>query len=180
MPISVGFQSGSHYSTIQALEQYLPRDQINLTFEDGMLFRRLELLIDGKSRAAALFSGPYYLVEQLGFRKVIDTTFMIAAMINGEPDPEDVRRYYRALKKAQRDIDLRPELYTHYYKNEFPERWHAMMDTRRWGPGERIVFEPYSRQAYEQSFDWIARHEIFAEGRMGSGDYDTATVSFAG
>ena len=179
VPISVGHQSGSHYSTIQALEQYLPRDQIKLTFEDGMLFCRLELLIDGKIRAAALFSGPYYLVEQLGFRKVIDTTFMIAAMINGNPDPEDVRRYYRALKKAQRDIDLRPELYTHYYKNEFPERWHAMMDTRRWGPGERIVFEPYSRQAYEQSFDWIARHGIFAEGRMGSGDYDTATVSFA-
>ena len=124
------------------------------------------------------FSGPYYLAEQLGFRKVIDTTFMIAAMINGDPDPEDVRRYYRALQKAQRDVDLRPELYTHYYKNEFPERWHAMMDTRRWGPGERIVFEPYSRQAYEQSFDWIARHEIFAEGRMGSGDYDKATVSF--
>jgi hypothetical protein len=179
VPISVGFQSGSHYSTIQALEQYLKRDQINLTFEDGMLFRRLELLIDGKSRAAALFSGPYYLAEQQGFRKVIDTTFMIAAMINGSPDPEDVRRYFAALKRAQRDIDLRPELYTHYYKNEFPERWHAMMDTRRWGPGERIVFEPYSRQAYEQSFDWIARHEIFAEGRMGSGDYDAATVSFS-
>lgn len=179
VPISVGFQSGSHYSTIQALEQYLPRDQIELTFEDGMLFRRLELLIEGKSGAAALFSGPYYLVEQLGFRKVMDTTFMIAAMINGDPDPEDVRRYYRALKKAQHDIDLRPELYTHYYRNEFPERWHPMMDTRRWGPGERLVFEPYSRQAYEQSFDWIARHEIFAEGRMGSGDYDKATVSFA-
>ena len=179
VPISVGFQSGSHYSTIQALEQYLERDRINLTFEDGMLFRRLELLIEGKSQAASLFSGPYYLVEQLGFRKVIDTTFMIAAMINGEPDPEDVRRYFNALKRAQRDIDLRPELYTHYYRNEFPERWHPLMDTRRWGPGERIVFEPYSRQAYEQSFDWIARHEIFADGRMGSGDYDKATVSFA-
>ena len=111
-----------------------------------MLFRRLELLIEGKSGAAALFSGPYYLAEQLGFRKVIDTTFMIAAMINGTPDPEDVRRYYRALRSAQRDIDLRPELYTHYYRNEFPERYHAMMDTRRWGPGERIVFETYSRE----------------------------------
>jgi len=179
VPISVGFQSGSHYSTIQALEQYLQPGQINLTFEDGMLFRRLELLVEGRSPAAALFSGPYYLVEQLGFRKVIDTTFMIAAMINGSPDPEDVRRYYRALKRAQRDIDLRPELYTHYYKNEFPERYHAMMDTRRWGPGERIVFETYSREAFEQSFNWIAQHEIFAEGRMGSGDYDKATVSFA-
>jgi hypothetical protein len=179
VPISVGFQSGSHYSTIQALEQYLPSGEINLNFEDGMLFRRLELLIEGKSQAAALFSGPYYLVEQLGFRKVIDTTFMIAAMINGSPDPEDVRRYFAALKRAQRDIDLRPELYTRYYKNEFPERYHAMMDTRRWGPGERIVFETYSKEVFEQSFNWIAQHEIFAEGRMGSGDYDKAAVSFA-
>ena len=179
VPISVGFQSGSHYSTIQALEQYISPDQINLTFEDGMLFHRMELLIEGKSAAAALFSGPYYLAEQLGFRKVIDTTFMIAAMIKGTPDPEDVRRYFRALRSAQRDIDLRPERYTHYYRNEFPERFHAVMDPRRWGPGERIVFEPYSKEVFEQSFEWIAEHEIFAEGKMGSGDYDRSTVSFA-
>jgi ABC-type nitrate/sulfonate/bicarbonate transport system substrate-binding protein len=179
MPISVGFQSGSHYSTIQALEQYMPPSEINLNFEHGMLFRRMELLLDGKSSAAALFNGPYYLAEQLGLRKVIDTTFMIAAMIKGEPDPEDVRRYFRALRKAQHDIDLRPELYTHYYQNEFPERFHRTMDTRRWGPGERIVFEAYSRQAFEQSFDWIEKHGIFPEGRMGPGDYDQATISFA-
>lgn len=179
VPISVGFQSGSHYSTIQALEQYISPDRINLTFEDGMLFHRMELLIEGKSAAAALFSGPYYLAEQLGFRKVIDTTFMIAAMIKGTPDPEDVRRYFRALRSAQRDIDLRPERYTHYYRNEFPERFHAVMDPRRWGPGERIVFEPYSKEVFEQSFEWIAEHEIFAEGKMGSGDYDRSTVSFA-
>jgi len=179
VPISVGFQSGSHYSTIQALEQYLPASEINLIFEDGMLFSRMERLIDGSSPAAALFNGPYYLAEQLGFRKVIDTTFMIAAMIKGSPDPEDIRRYFRALRSAQRDIDLRPELYTHYYKNEFPDRFHAMMDTRRWGPGERIVFEPYSKQVFEQSFDWIAKHKIFADGAMGSGDYDRSTISFA-
>ena len=179
VPISVGFQSGSHYATLQALEQYLPAGDINLTFEDGMLFHRMETLIEGKSPAVSLFSGPYYFAEQLGFRKLIDTTFMIAAMIKGSPEPEDIRRYFRALQKAQRDLDLRPELYTHYYKNEFPERFHARMDTRRWGPGERIVFEPYSREVYEQSFEWIARHEIFPEGRMGPGDYDAATVSFA-
>ena len=179
VPISVGFQSGSHYSTIQALEQYLPADQINLNFEDGMLFRRLELLIEGKSRAAALFSGPYYLVEQLGFRKVIDTTFMIGTMIHGDPDPEDLRKFFRALRKAQRDIDLRPELYTHYYKNEFPDRFHARMDTRRWGPGERLVFEPYTKETYEQSFEWIAAHGIFPDGKMGSGTYEQATLSLA-
>lgn len=62
-------------------------------------------------------------MEQLGFRKVIDSTFMMASMISGEPDPEDVRKYFRALRRAQRDIDLRPELYTRYYKKEFPIRF---------------------------------------------------------
>jgi ABC-type nitrate/sulfonate/bicarbonate transport system substrate-binding protein len=175
--ISVGFQSGSHYATIQALEQYMPSDQIKLSFEEGMLFARMETLLDGRSPACALFNGPYYLAEQLGFRKIIDTTFMIAAMINESPDLDDVRKYFNALRRAQRDIDLRPELYTHYYMKEFPARFHARMDTRRWGPGERIVFQPYTKEAFEQSFDWIARHKIFESGQMGRGKYGEAVIS---
>jgi hypothetical protein len=177
VPISVGYQSGSHYSTIQALEQYLKPEQIKLSFSDGLLFKRMELLIDRAVPAASLFSGPYYFMEQLGFRKIIDQTFMIAAMITGDPDMEDVRKYYRALRRAQRDIDLRPELYTHYYRKEFPERFLDQMDTRRWGPGERIVFEPYTKEVYEESFGWIARHGIFPEGQMGAGKYEEACVS---
>ncbi len=177
VPISVGYQSGSHYATVQALEQYLKPEQNNLSFKDGLLFKRMELLLDGKVPAVHLFSGPYYFAEQLGFRKVIDTTFMIATMIHGDPDPEDLRKFFRALRRAQRDIDLRPELYTHYYRHEFPERWHAMMDPRRWGPGERLVFEPYTKEVYEESFDWIASHKIFPEGGMGVGRYEQATLS---
>ena len=176
VPIAVGYQSGSHYSTIQALEQYMPASEINLSFNDGMLFKRMELLIDGKAPASALFSGPYYFAEQLGFRKIIDTTFVIATMVHGDPHPEDLRKFFRALKRAQRDIDLRPDLYTHYYKNEFPVRYHDMMDTRRWGPGERIVFEPYTKEVFEETFQWIASHGIFADG-LGTGRYEEAVVN---
>src|SRR5689334_18713385 len=94
VPVSVGFQSGSHYATIQALEQYMPADKINLSFNDGMLFKRMELLVEGKLPACALFSGPYYFAEQLGFRKIIDNTFMITTMITGNPDPEDLRKFF--------------------------------------------------------------------------------------
>ena len=179
VPISVGFQSGSHYSTVQSLEQYMPADKINLSFNDGLLFKRMELLLDRKVPAVHLFSGPYYFAEQLGFRKVIDTTFMIATIVTGNPDPEDLKKFFRALKRAQRDIDLRPDLYTHYYKKEFPARWLPIMDTRRWGPGERLVFEPYTKEAYEQSFEWIARHQIFANGDMGAGNYEQAVIRLA-
>ncbi len=177
VPISVGYQSGSHYSTIQALEQYMKLEDIKLSFADGLLFRRMELLVDRKVPAAALFSGPYYFLEQLGFRKIIDTTFMMASMITGNPDPDDIRKYFRALRNAQRDIDLRPDLYTHHYKREFPVRFHGEMDTRRWGPGERIVFEPYTKEAFEESFEWIAQRHIFPDGEMGAGRYEDAVCS---
>jgi hypothetical protein len=177
VPISVGFQSGSHYSAIQALEQYMLMTDIRLSFADGLLFRRMEKLIDREVPAVSLFSGPYYFAEQLGFRKVIDTTFMMASMITGQPDLEDVRRYFTALRRAQHAIDLRPELYTRHYRNEFPERFHAVMDPRRWGPGERLVFEPYTRDVFEQAFNWIAEREIFAPDQMGGGRYESAVLS---
>jgi len=180
VPISVGYQSGSHYATIQALEQFMPADKVNLSFNDGMLFRRLEMLVDGKVPAATLFSGPYYLAEQLGYRKIIDATFMIATMITGNPDPEDVRKFFRALRRAQRDIDLRPDRYTHYYKKEFPARYHAMMDTRRWGPGERLVFEPYTKEVFDETFKWIADHGIFADTGMGTQRYESSILTNAG
>ncbi len=179
VPISVGFQSGSHYATIQALEQYMPVEDISLSFADGLLFKRMEQLIDRQVPAATVFSGPYYFLEQLGFRKVIDATFMIASMITGSPDLDDVRKYFRALRRTQRDIDLRPELYTHHYRKEFPARFLDQVDTRRWGPGERLVFEPYTREAFDASFEWIARHRIFPEGSMGRRRYEDAVISLA-
>jgi hypothetical protein len=125
-----------------------------------MLFKRMQLLIDGEIPAAALFSGSYYFSEQLGLRKIIDTTFMIATMITGDTEPAELRKCFRVLQRAQRDIDLRPEAYTHFYRNEFPVRFHPQMDTKRWGPGERIVFEPYTEEAFS-----------FGPGGLGDGTY---------
>ena len=176
-PIAVGYQSGSHFSTVQALEPFMPIDKINLTFADGMLFHRLDRLLDGKAQASALFNGPYYFAEQFRIRKIIDTTHMIVTMVNGDADPEDLRKFFRALRRAQLDIDLRPDLYTHCYKHEFPTRYHPMMDTRRWGPGERLVFEPYTKEAYEKTFKWIADHGIFADTGMGAGRFEDSVVT---
>lgn len=176
VPVSVGYQSGSHYSSIQALEPFLSRDEINLSFADGLLFKRMEHMIDGNIPAVSLFSGPYYFMEQLGFRKVLDTSFMMAAMVAEDADLEDVERFFSALRMAQRDIDLRQELYTHYYRNEFPERFRDQMDTRLFGPGERIVFEPYSRQIFDESREWIAERDIFEDG-LGNLSYEQAVVA---
>ena len=178
VPISVGYQSGSHYATIQALEQYLQPGE-----HQALLRRWPAVQAHGAAdrsqgaRGVALQRPVLLSSSSWASAKSSTRTFMIASMITGDPDAEDVRKYFRALRRAQRDIDLRPDLYTHYYKKEMPERFRDQMDTRRWGPGERLVFEPYTKEVYEESFEWIAQHHIFPEGQMGAGKYEQAVVT---
>lgn len=48
--------------------------------------------------------------------------------------------------RAQMDIDLEPERYKHHLLKEIPQRFHDLIDVRRFGPGERLVFLPYTRE----------------------------------
>lgn len=178
VPVQVGYHSGSHYSTLQAMQRYLPPDQININF-GGILWDRLQLLVDGKAEAGNAFGAPYYLLEQLGFRKILDTTFMIGALVTNNADMEDVAKYYRALRRAQRDIDTEPERYTHYFLRELPDRYQGIVDVRRMGPGERIVFEPYSQEVFERTHRWVTDMDLFPEEQKGDGGYDVSVVSGA-
>jgi hypothetical protein len=175
VPITVGWQSGSHYTTLQALEPILERDHIKLHF-GGMLFQRLELMVDREIQVATLFGGPGYFVEQLGFRKIMDCTFMTAAVIRNDAEESDVVKFYRALKRAQADIDFDHLKYTHFFKKEFPERFRPLMDTRVFGPGERIVFEPYTKEMYEKTQEWVESWNIFEEGLANRKGYDDSVI----
>ena len=173
--VVVGYHSGSHFSTLQGLERFLPRDQIRLSFR-GLLLDRLALLVDGQAQAANLFGAPVYVAEQLGFRKIVDTTFMIGFLITGDASDEDVRKNFAALRRAQRDIDLEPARYKHYFLRELPERYHGMVDVHAFGPGERMVFEPYTREIFERTRKWIDSWNLFPADQAGTVGYDGSVV----
>jgi NitT/TauT family transport system substrate-binding protein len=160
--VAVGYHSGSHFSTIQALEAFLDSGQIKLAFT-GMPYDRVDALLDGGAEAAAVWGVQTDIVEQLGCRKVLDSTFMAGFMFNSETDPSDVERYFRALKRAQMDLDLEPERYKHHYLKEIPPRFRGRVDIRRFGPGERVVFLPYTREMYERSQRWMQERGLFEE-----------------
>ncbi len=175
VPVTVGYHSGSHYSTLQGLEFFLPRERIRLHF-GGLLLDRLALLVDRQVPAASLFGAPYYVAEQLGCKKIIDTTFIIGHLVTDEADLADVEKYFTALRRAQQDIDLEPERYKHYFLRELPERYHPLIDIRRFGPGERIVFEPYPRAAFERTRQWIESWNLFPPEQKGEAGYEIAVV----
>jgi hypothetical protein len=92
-----------------ALEKVLKPDEIKLGYIDQPQ-HRLAALLDRRVDASNLFGAPLYLAEQQGCRRILDTTFMIGFLLH--PDIDDVKRYFRALQRAQGDIDLEPERVT--------------------------------------------------------------------
>ena len=158
--VHVGYQSGSHYTTLQALEPFLPAERIRLAF-GGPPAERIDHLLDGSAAAATVFGAQYYLMEQLGFRKIVDATFMIAAMVPAAIEVALVGRYFAALRRAQTDIDMMHQPYTWYYARELPERHRTLVDVRRFGPGERFVFEPYTQEMFDRTQAWIDARGIF-------------------
>jgi hypothetical protein len=176
--VHVGYQSGSHYTTIQALEPFLPQDRIKLRF-GGSPADRVDQLLDGSAPAATVFGAQYYVIEQLGFRKIVDASFMIAAMVPLHVDTAEVRKYFAALRRAQCDIDVSHQPYTHYYANELPERHRALVDVRRFGPGERLVFEPYTQEMYQRTQAWIDERGIFSGGPSNPHGYAESVIRLA-
>jgi NitT/TauT family transport system substrate-binding protein len=174
--VGVGYHSGSHYSAIQAMESFLARDQITLKFV-GAPNDRVRLMLDRKMPAANVFGAQYYLLEQEGFRKILDTTFMMGFLISAEPAVDDLEKYFAALRRAQADIDLEAEKYKHYWLREMPDDLRALADPRRFGPGERIVFEPYTREMFEATHKWMIGWDLFTPEQAESAKYEEAVLA---
>jgi NitT/TauT family transport system substrate-binding protein len=173
--VGVGFHSGSHFSALQALQPFIDPKNAKLRFIGGPA-DRVDMLIDRRIGAATLFGTQKDIIEQQGFRKVLDTSFMIGFLINGDPDIEDCHKYFSALQRAQRDIDAEPERYKHYFLKDMPERWQKIIDARALSPGERIVFEPYTREVYEKTHRWMEDLQLFPEEQLGKGSYSEAVM----
>jgi ABC-type nitrate/sulfonate/bicarbonate transport system substrate-binding protein len=161
--VGVGYHSGSHFATLQALEAVFPADQIKLTFQ-GPPNERLDALLERHVPAGTMWGVPYYIAEALGFRKVLDATFMIGFLVTGsQASKADVDRYLAALRRAQMDIDLHPESYKHYHLRAVPEKYRDQVDVRAFGIGERIVFLPYTQEAFAVTQSWAELRSLFPQ-----------------
>jgi hypothetical protein len=176
VPVGVGYHSGSHYSAIQGLEPFLAREQIELDFV-GRPFDRVKLIRDGRIEAANVFGAQFYLLEQAGFRKLVDTTFMIGFLASEEVESEDLERYFSAMRRAQRELDIDPDRYKPLWLREIPEDVLDGADVRRFGTGERIVFEPYTRAMFERTHRWMEQWDLFDATSARRPAYEDAVIA---
>lgn len=173
--VATGYHSGSHYSALQALEPFLPPEQIKLTF-GGDPWSRVDLALAGKAEAVNVWGPQRYVLEQQGFRRVADTTFMMAFIFPREIGTDAIEKYMTGLKRAQMDIDLEPERYKHHFLREMPERFQDLADVRCFGVGERVVFLPYSQEMFDATQRWMHARKLFDVGIETGVDYATAVI----
>lgn len=95
-------------------------------------------------------------------------------MTGSEATKAEIDKYLAALRRAQMDIDLRPELYKHYHLRSVPEKYREQVDVRAFGTGERIVFLPYTREVFTATRQWTEAHDLFS-GSPGA-DYDESVL----
>jgi NitT/TauT family transport system substrate-binding protein len=174
-PVGVGYHSGSHFSALQALRSFLSPEEIKLDFI-GMPQDRLAAMLDRKVQAANVFGPQLYVLEQQGFRKVLDTTFMIGFLFSNDADVDEVGRYFNALRRAQKAIDMAPEKYKHYLLKGIPAQYHDIVEVGLLGPGERIVFEDYTREMYEETHRWMEDLQLFPDEQVGHAAYEVAVA----
>lgn len=173
--VAVGYHSGSHYSAIQALEVFLKPTDIRLKFA-GTAWSRVDSALARKVPAANVFGPQLYLLDQQGFTRIASTTFMMAFMFPSSVPRSDVESYIEGLVRAQADIDLEPERYKHHFLKDMPKRFHSMFDVRRFGVGERVVPQPYSRSIFERTQTWMHDRKLFDAGPEVGVSYDAAVV----
>jgi len=174
--IAVGYHSGSHYSALQALEVFLSPEDIALKFV-GTSWVRVDAALERKITAANVWGPELYLLEQHGFRRILSTTFMMAFMFPHDADARNVERYMRSLVRAQSDIDVEPERYKHYFLNEIPERFHDKVDVRRFGIGERVVRQPYTKEIFDKTQAWMHARNLFDAKTEAGVSYEEAVDS---
>lgn len=162
VPVGVGYHSGSHYSAIQSLAPFMERKDITLSFI-GRPFDRTRLLMSNEVPAVNVWGASAYVLELLGYKKVLDTTFVMGSFVSWTANKDDVDKYFKALLNAQQQIDLDFQRFLPHWKREIPEDLLSLVDVRRFGPGERIVPQPYTKEIYDHTQRWMREWEDLLE-----------------
>jgi hypothetical protein len=157
VPIAVGMRAGSHFNVPYRLEKYLPLEHIK-TNNVGGLGARLTALIKGEAEAASLLPPQIAMAEQLGMRKIIEDTFHTLWWVPENSPAQVVESYLRALDRAERALQADLPKYLPLWKYAVPAEFEARpWDFSRFGRGERFVYEPISREEFNEVFDQVKR-----------------------
>lgn len=160
VPVGVNEFTGSHYTTLQALEGALPRERIRVEHVGGPEFRFAELR-SGAVRVVALMEPFISLALKLGAHVVCSTFYRGAEVVGSDLSAEARSAYLVALDEAVDAINAGPARYAHL----LVEPTGGELSPEELSPHflRYIHVTPYPRQRLQETYAWM-RSWGLAEG----------------
>jgi hypothetical protein len=151
--------AGSHFTTLQVLEQVLPRAHIR-TVHAGGPGQRLLALLRGEIEAATLLDPEIAIAEARGLRALARGEFLITFWVAPTITEALLSAYFRALKRADEALSRDPERYLPLWERNVPPALAGQYDYSTFGLGEKFVFEPYSEEMFGQALGFAERWNL--------------------
>ena len=156
VPVGVGLMAGSHFTTLQTLEQVLPREHVMIDNIGGP-GRRLTALLDGEVEVANLLDPEITIAEEKGLRKLASGEFRTLFWVSPGIPACALGAYFRALRRADVALREQPEKYMHLWKKNIPPAIEGDYDWSKFGLGEMLVFERYPEETFDQTMQFARR-----------------------
>jgi hypothetical protein len=80
-------------------------------------------------------------------------------------------------RPGARAVPQRRLRYKHFWLREMPPDLQDLADVRRFGTGERIVPQPYTREMYDRTYRWMQNWDLVDAATPGSGRYEQAVIA---
>ncbi|MBB5753128.1 ABC transporter substrate-binding protein [Prosthecomicrobium pneumaticum] len=163
-PISVSFHNGNHYATLQMLEGFMARDEINVVGQHHTF--GLEAVRRGDVAAIALTEPWLTVAEKQGFQKVIETHYAGSEIAGPELDADTYAAMRRAEIRAVDLINADKKRFLPYLIAALPEGVRETVTPDDfWLPRLRFVEpEPYTRDEFERAYAWIRSWDLIGPG----------------
>ena len=167
VPVGIGMMAGSHFTTLKALGEVLPKEHIKVVHTGGP-GQRLLALLDGEVEAASLLDPEIPIAEAKGLRKLAQGEFLVTFWVSPMIGQEILSKFFRALKRSEEALEQNPSQYLHLWERNIPPALEGDYDYARFGRGEKLIFEPYSQEMFEDAMQFAQAwglHEHVHESR---------------
>lgn len=155
VPVAVHFHAGSHYLTLQMLEGFLPRNEINVV-HIPVSSQRYKALLEKKADAITVPEPWISLAEKQGCKLICEAYCVGSEVASPDIDSETYAAINRAIKGAVRLINTDKKKYLRYFIADLPNGMGPLKPADFHLSRLRYVDPvPYSVEEFERACKWM-------------------------
>jgi NitT/TauT family transport system substrate-binding protein len=162
--IAVNFHAGSHYLTLQLLEGFMAREEIQVVHL-GQAQLRFQAMLNGTVDAAMLMEPFIALAEKRGCHEIVEGFYVGSEMFAPHLERDTAAALQRAIAKAVQLINVDKTKYLHHIIADMPAELGPLApEDFRLSRLRYVEPRPYPVEEFERTYNWMRSWGLVPEG----------------